>query len=203
MPPHYWTIIIGIVLLGMPFVQAATIIGTVYDGFTFKEIPNARVLIETKPIQQTIAIDGKYSFELEPGTYAIHAIYRENEITLLTTDQLVQIPQEGIYNYDLILLPSLEMSIEEKIPQDQEIIPDIIGTLKEPGIILLAISLLFIGWELAILITRKNKAEPKKESNRIQEINSTLPIIPPVEKKKLARKKKSTKQIKLSGEPLA
>ena len=195
--------VIVVVVCLVPAVAAATLTGTVYDGFSFEEVANARVIIDTQPIQQTIAVNGKYSFEVEPGTYAIRAFYRENGFKLLTTQQSVQIRDDGVYGYDLILLPEAEMSIRERIPEDTENIPDIFSTLKEPVGWILVIGLLVIGGIVAAMVTRRNRAAPQKKDMHIESIHQLLPELPPQEIKKNVKKMKTIKQTRLSGEPPA
>lgn len=94
---------------------AATIHGTVYEWDTFKPLNNSVVEINSTPVQNIIATDSEYSFNLTPGTYAINASYLEGNRIVYTAQEKVVISGEGEYRYDLLLFPP---SHEELLDQD-------------------------------------------------------------------------------------
>lgn len=179
-------------LLLAPPVFAIQLVGETYDGIQLTTLKNVRVLIDTSPAQESIASDGRYSFDVEPGTYTLRASYIEQGIETMNTQARIQIPAgEGSYSYNLILLPPLENTNQQPLPAEAEWVPDITKTLQQPLSTLLIIGLLLLGWEAAIIITRKNKSPVPEFSNQIAEINESLPPLP-LEKKKPQPNKKQT-----------
>lgn len=95
--------IIGL-LLFTQVASAATIFGTVYD-LSLEQAKNIEVSISTAPEQKVIAVNGRYSFNVAPGTYVLTAKQRQNEqITGQVTEEVVVV-QDGAFVHDLILEP--------------------------------------------------------------------------------------------------
>ncbi|MBD3318810.1 hypothetical protein GF342_02785 [Candidatus Woesearchaeota archaeon] len=97
-----WAIIIA-VLLTSQAALAATLHGTVYD-LSLQEVDNAIIeLSSAQSKQQLVARNGTYSFEVTPGTYKLVA--RTEQLAVIED---VQIPHEGTYIVDLILVDTFE-----------------------------------------------------------------------------------------------
>ena len=186
-------------VLLFPFTLAAQLSGETYHGITLETLKNVRVVIGTDPPLQDITSEGRYSFHVEPGTYAIEASYWEDGIQTLTAKEVITIPGEGNYTYDAILFPPIEITNTRPLPAEAEIAPDIFSTLQQPIGILVVIGLLLLGIEAAIIITRKNKAPVSEPAYQIMEINNMLPRLPKEEKVKNKKmKKKNSKQTRLT-----
>ncbi len=99
-------------LLSLTLVSATTLKGTIYN--TNLE-PEADVLIEinTIPEQRFLARAGTYLFDVSPGTYTLTA---QKEDILIAEE--VQVLTEGVYIYDLFLLP--EFTDEDDLWADTE-----------------------------------------------------------------------------------
>jgi uncharacterized membrane protein len=131
MHPGYRLLALGIsALLLLPMVLAAQLSGETYNGITLETIKNVRVVMGANPPIQTIASEGKYSLEIGPGTYSVHAIYSENGVETLTAQETITIPGNENYTYDLILFPPVEKTIIKSLPAEAEITPDIGATLQ-------------------------------------------------------------------------
>ena len=109
--------------LSLP-VNSASIYGTIYD-LELNMIDNVVVEIDTTPVQRMVAVDGIYSFTVNPGTYTLSASHTVNEITNYYADETLEVAEEGDFIYDLFLFPSfddisdlelddLEVEVEER-----------------------------------------------------------------------------------------
>lgn len=99
-------ILFALLLLILPLIQGATIHGVIYD-MDLTPAKNAIVKINSIPEQTYVAINGNFSFNLNPGNYSITAYYMENN-DLYIAQQEIKITSEGSYISDLILFPDLE-----------------------------------------------------------------------------------------------
>ena len=95
-------LIVFMFLLTVSLASAATLKGTIYNENLELE---ADVLIEidTKPEQKSLTKDGTYELELSPGMYILTAKRGDIEIT-----ESIQIVKEGIFVYDIFLLPDFK-----------------------------------------------------------------------------------------------
>ncbi len=136
---------------------AATIHGTVYEWYTFKPLNNSVVEINSTPVQNFIATDSEYSFNLTPGTYTINASYLEGNRIVYRAQEEVVISGEGEYVHDLLLFPPYD---EELLNQDEFEVPSLdyeeAGPVSRPGsqytvlvsVLLVLIVLLLAGYFL-------------------------------------------------------
>jgi len=92
--------------------QAATLKGTIYNSDLNVE-KDVLIKIDTTPIQKFLAKDGVYTFQIPPGSYTLTATKGFNEI-----NEKVEIKNEGIFIYDLFLLPGF--SEENDLLKDTE-----------------------------------------------------------------------------------
>jgi uncharacterized membrane protein len=86
--------------------EKATVQGSVYNIF-LEELDKAVITINTEPKQTIVSKDGTYSFSLNPGPYTIKATYTAED-DIYETKEEIEIKETGIYNIDLILIPSLD-----------------------------------------------------------------------------------------------
>ena len=107
-----------ILLLCVPFVSAATLHGTVYD-FDFDVVENTIIEVNSQPKQSMIAIDGTYSFELNPGEYTLEAKYIVGDSLISSVSEEINIVDEGYYVLDLILFPNLDDELVEDFEFDE------------------------------------------------------------------------------------
>ncbi|MBI4044050.1 MAG: hypothetical protein HY393_04570 [Candidatus Diapherotrites archaeon] len=103
------------ILLLSPAVNAATLQGTAYDLFTLDPLPDTIITLNTTPEQTFVAKNAVYSFDVEPGTYTLHAVYKDGAGITYTADENVRVTSEGTYTIDLILSPSLD-ELEDLTP---------------------------------------------------------------------------------------
>ncbi len=89
-------------LLLMPIALSATIQGTVYNKDLAQE-SNIVISINTTPTQQTLSKTGEFILTAPPGTYELSA--KKGNVT--TTD-ILEVNQEGIYTHDIFMLPTLD-----------------------------------------------------------------------------------------------
>ncbi|MDP3734520.1 MAG: hypothetical protein Q8R37_04790 [Nanoarchaeota archaeon] len=104
--------IIILVFVISTLAEAATIKGSVYNTQLELE-KDVLVEINTIPLQKVLATDGRYSFELSPGTYTLTA--RKG---LIEISEEVTIIKEGIFTLDIFLLPGF--SDEDQLWQDTD-----------------------------------------------------------------------------------
>ncbi|MBU0929849.1 MAG: winged helix-turn-helix transcriptional regulator [Nanoarchaeota archaeon] len=98
-------IIILLLLITINSISAATLQGNVYD-ISLDKIKNVIVEINTNPIQRMVAKEGSYEFSsISSGSYEIKAYTNDKS---LTTNESINIDKEGIYTYDLFLIPEFE-----------------------------------------------------------------------------------------------
>ncbi len=100
---------------------AATIHGTVYEWNSFKPLNNTVIEVNSTPIQNVVATDANFSFNLTPGTYLITAQYLEGKTLVYEAKETVVISIEGEYVHDLLLFPPYE---EELLSQNRSEVAD-------------------------------------------------------------------------------
>ena len=143
---HFSAILAILVILAvLPSVaSAATIEGTVYDMSLQKA--SAVVSIDTVPKQQTVTVDGAYSFEVPAGSYMLSAETVQKDYK---ADESVVVETEGTYTLDIILFPSFEeerelMEEAESFSLDEMPVADY-SLILLAGIVVIIIALAFIG----------------------------------------------------------
>lgn len=87
--------------------KAAIIYGNIYD-LSLNKVDNVIVTINTEPIQQIVAENGTYSFNVTEGTYILKAqqIYYGDAIA--EAEEEVKVNEEGLFRLDIILFPYTE-----------------------------------------------------------------------------------------------
>src|SRR3989344_9074328 len=133
-------------------VSAATVFGTIYD-FSLKQAENVRVSINTTPQQQLIAVNGRYSFNVAPGDYAIYAEQLGFGKIVSTAFEEITIKDEGSYIRDIILFPYFEEELLNET--DSLTIEDISETSAANKAII--ILLVFIVLLLMFIVFRMKK----------------------------------------------
>ena len=131
--------------------SAATLHGTVYD-LDFEVVENAVVEVDSQPKQNMIAIDGGYSFELNPGGYTLVAKYYIGSSLISSVEEEVNIVDDGDYVLDLILFPEFEDELVEDFDFDLE------DNSLNMGYIILAIVII-----LSLIFFVFKKKLPKKK----------------------------------------
>ncbi|MBR9700482.1 hypothetical protein GOV11_01305 [Candidatus Woesearchaeota archaeon] len=119
----------------------ATISGTVHD---IEWIPSdAIVTVSTTPEQKIVALGGEYSFEVNPGTYLLRA---ESEIDgdLFFDEQEITIETDGIYNLDLILVPSFEDLEDLELEKQPEELDSLSGYLIAWTLFFIVLVIMFL-----------------------------------------------------------
>ena len=96
-------LIITLILLSS-IAQAAIIQGNIYD-LDLKKVDNVLISINTVPKQVFIASNGSYSIDVPTGSYILEAKEAKKDLYLQTP---VTVKNDGEFNLDLILIPSLE-----------------------------------------------------------------------------------------------
>ncbi|MFU8767233.1 MAG: hypothetical protein ACNA7I_06170 [Candidatus Methanoperedens sp.] len=97
----------------IPGALAAGIHGTVYSWSDFETpLKNVMVEVNSTPAQSKVATDGRYSFDLQPGSYLVTAKYYRNNVLEYFTEEEVIIDIEGEFIIDLILFPPTGMEHE-------------------------------------------------------------------------------------------
>ncbi len=108
-------ILLFLMLFLINSVSAATISGTIYEWNTRNPV-DAYVEVNSIPAQGMLAVNGEYSFELEPGIYTLKVtVFRD--LGNLVVEREVVIEREGNFNLDIILFEDL---VEEE--QDSNLI---------------------------------------------------------------------------------
>lgn len=146
---------------------AATIHGTVYEWYSFKPLENTVVEINSTPVQNLVATNAEYSFNLTPGTYLITANYFEENTLVYTAEEEVIISYEGEYIHDLLLFPTyqedlldqgnlenVDLDFEEAEPQSQD--------SSENTVLALALLALFILLVAGYFLKKGKSTPPEK-----------------------------------------
>ena len=98
--------VIGLLFLAQ-IASAATIFGTVYD-LSLEQATNIEVSISTVPEQRIIAVNGRYSFHVPPGSYELKAKQMQNDQIIAQVAEEVAVVQDGAFVHDLILEPFIQ-----------------------------------------------------------------------------------------------
>lgn len=89
----------------------ATLEGTIYD-YSLTKVDQAVVEISSTPLQRQVTLDGRYTFEVPPGNYTLHAQAFRRHVPISNISQKVSISNHGRFTIDLILLPILDINEE-------------------------------------------------------------------------------------------
>jgi len=138
--------------------HAAVIQGNIYD-LDFKKVGNVLISINTVPKQVFIAENGSYKVEVPTGSYVLEAKEAKNDLYLQTN---VNVKDEGEFNLDLILIPSLE---EINYLDEYENIADleINAPAKTNWTIIIALILsAIVAISIILVIFKKSKKENKE-----------------------------------------
>ncbi|MBR9702909.1 hypothetical protein GOV10_02650, partial [Candidatus Woesearchaeota archaeon] len=125
--------------LALP-VHAATLQGTIYDT-NLDVVENVIVTISTSPQQRMLSTDGIYSFDVPQGAYEIIALYTENGRNQTSTEELL-VEQEGVFTYDLFLLP--DINFNEDVLEDPDELLDIYVPEEKEGLMDIIIRLFMV-----------------------------------------------------------
>src|SRR3989344_4544449 len=92
------SLVIAIIAAGSA--SAATIYGTIYD-FELNRMEQVVVSINTAPAQQLIAVNGRYTFTVQPGSYELKAEQQSNSGTAASAVESITIEKDGRYVLDI------------------------------------------------------------------------------------------------------
>jgi len=157
--------------------SAAQIQGQVYD-LELNVLNNVKVEIDTTPKQILVVKDGSYSFDLDPGAYAVTATYLPDDLKI--TEHVV-IKDQGVYNLDLILFPNLDPETEildeiSEIDLTDTFVEEDVNTL---GRLFTAIILLALIIAIIVLWTNfKKKTEEIQKDVKKQVAKVSKPSVP-------------------------
>ena len=99
--------LLSLFLIVVPQTFAAEITGYVYD-YSLEVVNDVVLTIDSNPKQQIISKDGSYSFIIGKGEYTLTAIYQKNNRIKYSTEEKINITDDGKYNLDIILFPYLD-----------------------------------------------------------------------------------------------
>ncbi|MBT3416896.1 hypothetical protein HON86_01615 [Candidatus Woesearchaeota archaeon] len=138
-------ILIFVILLCIVNVQGATLHGSTYN-LDFDLITNTLIEINSEPKQSMIAKEGAYTFKLNNGNYVINAKYYSGDEIIASTQEKINIIEEGDYVLDLILFPTFD-----NVEADFEI------DLEEETNYLIPIIITILAISIIIALTKKKK----------------------------------------------
>ncbi len=139
--------------------NAAIIQGTVYD-ISLDAVDKSIVEINSMPQQRIVAIIGHYSFNLPKGAYTITA-KSEDDIA----EENITITDDGTYNLDLFLFPSIDEDLAEDVTIE-DIITDNQRDYK-PYVLFISLAAMFI---IGLVIYKfRHKLRKKDEAGKIEE----------------------------------
>ncbi len=140
--------------------EKATVQGSVYNIF-LEELDKAVITINTEPKQTIVSKGGTYAFSLNPGSYAIKATYTSEE-DIYETKEEIEIKEPGVYNIDLILLPSLD---SDEMAGDDFTVEETPKKTTSPMIWVISLIVLALG---VYFIFVKKKPKTKKEESDLK-----------------------------------
>ena len=161
-----WALILIIILILTPNINAATVKGSIYND---KLEPETDVLVEinSSPTQRLLSKDGSYEFQLSPGVYLLTA-----KKAAIVTTETVSVIKEGTFVVDLFLLPDfsneddLWQGTEEELTDASIIDPERDWLYGSFGIIILLII-------LTIFLYKSKYSPLQRYLNRVQ--NEVIP----------------------------
>src|SRR3990167_9190115 len=83
-------------------VSGAVVEGTLYN-YAFEPVQGI-VQVNSTPMQTSVASNGTYRLEIEPGVYLLSAISRDNA----TSSQVLDVRRDGNYRLDMVLFEELD-----------------------------------------------------------------------------------------------
>ncbi|MBI4360284.1 hypothetical protein HY572_00760 [Candidatus Micrarchaeota archaeon] len=86
--------------------SASVLYGNLYDE-SLNPSTQALVTLNTTPLQEIVAVNGSYEFQVGPGTYLLSARQAN-----ASAEKMVTVAQEGSYRIDLILLGDVDDDTE-------------------------------------------------------------------------------------------
>lgn len=143
----YYKIFFLILIFSFP-VLGAEIQGIIYDE-NLEITQNVLVTINTTPTQRMLATQGSYSFSLQEGTYSLEAEYASQGRNY-SVEEIITVPDEGIFVYDLFLIPGLDEDLFYNEFDDIEELPEV--SEPEPSQVTLQGVILRLLGVLAVLL---------------------------------------------------
>lgn len=149
-------------------VSASSISGEVFD-FSLDKVMSAKVEINSTPVQRQITEDGSFSFDIPPGNYLLKAEEIVEGVVIASTEENIEIPDQGDYNLDLLLFPLIEEIEVEAIEVEEDLFPEPTPT---SNYILFVFILIFIGIVLFGYAFYKKK--PGKDDDELIDVLSFI-----------------------------
>jgi uncharacterized membrane protein len=151
----------AMLIFSMP-VLSAVITGSVY-GPDFDTLNDTVIRINTQPIQQILARNGTYEFNVPEGSYELNAYYKGTEDDMYVFSEKIDAKGDGRYVLDIIMLPEIDDGItpypegfydsEPASETGETAKPDALGLIMIGGIIALSIA------AIIFYFARKKKAD--------------------------------------------
>jgi uncharacterized membrane protein len=193
------TIILISALLIFKPVLSATISGSVY-GPDFDTLNDTVIRIDTQPVQQILARNGTYEFNVPEGTYELNAYYRGTENEMYIFSEKIDAKGDGKYVLDIIMLPETDVGITpypegfydteptaETVSQDANL--DTLRLIMIAGVIILVIA------AIIFFYTRNKKKRNQTDDASDESYEKVLAMI---NKNKRMTQKEITKEMYLS-----
>lgn len=162
--------VIGFLILAfiLPFAEAATIKGMVYD-VSLEPLSNTVVEIDTQPKQRMVSQNGTYTFTIPAGTFRIKA-YTAKGVTVLKAEERITVKDDnGTYVFDLFLFPTFEDEDELLAGTEFEMSDELINGERTylKWIVSGIIFILFI-IVLVVFYTLMKKQKKKKQAGKMK-----------------------------------
>ena len=181
----------------IPIVSGATIKGDIYD-IALEKVNDVIVKIDSQPIQQIIAKNGSYLFQVPVGEYNIVAKYYEHNELVADANETVNVENDGEFVLDIILFPNLD---EDESLYDEDI--DLTGLIDEekkfpyyillfPLAIIIIIILIVLGYKYIF------KHMSEKLSEHVDKDDYYTQIFSLIKKNKRMTQKEIRKEVPMS-----
>lgn len=163
------SILLLLILIFVNTASAATLHGNIYS-WDLERVEGTIISIDTTPEQSLIAIDGTYSFELNPGEYTLSSKYLISGELIASSSENIEINEGGNYRIDIILFPELGYEeIEDLDLKSLDINSNSNNYILALGVVLIV--LIFAIW------FKKQKPNKKTISTEIDEAEKVLNLI--------------------------
>lgn len=162
--------VIGFLILSfiLPFAEAATIKGMVYD-VSLEPLSNTVVEIDTQPKQRMVSQNGTYTFTIPAGTFRIKA-YTAKGVTVLKAEEKITVKDDNAtYVFDLFLFPTFEDEDELLAGTEFEMSDELINGERTylkwivSGIIFILFTIV-----LVVFYTLMKKQKKKKQAGKMK-----------------------------------
>jgi uncharacterized membrane protein len=169
-------------IIVIPVVSAATIYGTVFDT-ELNQAKNVRVTVDTIPEQKIIAVSGRYSVNVNAGTYKLLFEQLDGDVVQARAIEEVVIGDNGSFIRDILLLPYF--GDEEEMMSEIDAIT--VETLEQPAavnkviillLVIVVIVVIFLAYRINKLLRsfKKSVLDKKKNGDEKEDVESSKPV---------------------------